>query len=117
MNDPTNPSRNGNVTPEPAPRCLACQGALPPGRARRYCSDRCRQAGWRRRNQPATPVPPLPQPGSPRASSIYECPDCESRYLGTQRCDDCNTFCKKLGTGGACPCCDELITIEELTQP
>jgi hypothetical protein len=37
--------------------------------------------------------------------------------LGQQRCEDCNTFCTRLGTGGLCPCCQEVITLDELLQP
>jgi len=27
---------------------------------------------------------------------------------------DCQLFCRRLGTGGHSPCCEELITLEEL---
>ena len=116
MTQPQTPSRNGYVTPIPPPRCLACDQTMPTGRARRYCSDRCRQTGWRRRNQADKPATPLPERGSRRTNTVYECPECESRYLGEQRCDDCSTFCRKVGVGGPCKCCDELITIDELLQ-
>jgi len=33
---------------------------------------------------------------------------------GQQRCDDCNTFGRRLGEGGHCPACSEIITIKEL---
>jgi hypothetical protein len=51
---------------------------------------------------------------APRESVVYECPSCETRYLGEQRCGDCNVFCRRLGSGGLCPCCDEPVTIAEL---
>ena len=46
---------------------------------------------------------------------VYECPQCETRYLGTQRCEDCNTWCRRLGPGGTCPHCDELVAHTDLT--
>ncbi len=42
---------------------------------------------------------------------VYACPDCETRYLGVQRC---NRFCRRLGVGGSCPGCDDILTLEEL---
>jgi hypothetical protein len=48
------------------------------------------------------------------AHTLYECPSCGARYLGTQRCPDCHRFCRALGTGGACPHCDELLLTDEL---
>lgn len=83
---------------------------VPTGRAR-HCSTRCRQAAWRRqRAAPALPVVTRPD-------VVYSCPDCEARYLGQQRCDDCNTWCRRLGPGGPCPCCDEPISVTELLGP
>ena len=108
---------NGDVTAQLANGCLACTGPLPAGRVRRYCSDRCRQAGWRRRNQTqASSATTLPEPTSRRTGTIYVCPECDTRYLGQNRCADCNTFCQRLGPGGTCHGCDELITMEELMR-
>lgn len=50
----------------------------------------------------------------PRAETIYECPGCEARYLGEQRCAECNLFCRSLGPGGECPRCGEPIAISDL---
>ena len=36
------------------------------------------------------------------------------RYLGTQRCEDCNTWCRRLGPGGPCPHCDDLVAVQDL---
>lgn len=107
------PPRNGTVTA----RCGACDGPLPAGRTRRWCSDACRQAAWRRRHAPPpTPVElPLAQPR--RAVTVYQCPECDTRVLGAQRCQDCATFMHRIGPGGLCPCCGEPITIDELLQP
>ncbi len=107
-------SRNGSVTDS----CLVCGECLPAGRPRTTCSDRCRQAAWRRRHQPSPPViEALPAFGPAKAHTVYECPACDTRYLGDQRCDDCNTWCRRLGPGGLCPCCDEPVTIGELLGP
>jgi hypothetical protein len=107
------PPRNATVTA----RCALCNETLPPGRPRQWCSDACRQAAWRRRNQPAAPTRAPVPPSRPRKpSTVYECPDCETRYLGEQRCEDCAKFMRRLGPGGLCPCCDEPITFQELTD-
>ena len=52
---------------------------------RRWCSDACRQSAWRRRRAAPRPTQPA------KIDTVYECPQCQTRYLGTQRCDDCNT--------------------------
>jgi len=112
---PTTPSpiplRDVSVTPPTG--CLACGQPLPPGRSRRYCSPACKQAGYRRRNQPA-PTPALPARRSRREGTVYACGECEQRYLGEQWCGDCHRPCSRLGPGGSCPCCEELITVAEL---
>jgi hypothetical protein len=51
------------------------------------------------------------------AQTIYECPACEARYLGARRCPDCNLMCRKLGPGGCCVHCDELVLVAELLDP
>ena len=106
------PSRDDGVTIR---TCPACGRAFTPSGRRRHCSDACRQAAWRRRHAPATPVPPLPPPRRKRAITVYECGQCGARALGTQQCQDCHTFMTAAGIGGHCPCCDELITVTELT--
>jgi hypothetical protein len=45
---------------------------------------------------------------------VYECSSCEQRYLGSRRCQECNLFCRNLGTGGACASCDQIVTVAEL---
>ena len=58
-------------------------------------------------------------PGQPpprqRTTSVYECPVCSQRYLGEQRCTDCNVFCRRLGAGGECPHCGDPVTITDIT--
>ena len=52
-----------------------------------------------------------------KAATVYQCPLCEERYLGDQYCPNCGTFCRRLGPGGSCPCCDEAIAVTELLSP
>jgi len=106
------PSRNGTVTA----RCAACDRPLPAGRTRQWCSDACRQAGWRRRHSPPSPPVDLPAAAPRRAGTVYQYPECDTRLLGVQRCEDCGTFMRRLGPGGLTPCCDEPVTIDELLE-
>jgi hypothetical protein len=71
--------------------------------------------------QRQTPVVPLPACAVGAGAgvlqvggTVYQCPDCQSRLLGEQRCEDCATCMARLGPGGICPCCDEPITFDEL---
>ena len=108
------PSRNDNRNDTAA--CPACGQPFTLSGRRRWCSDACRQAAWRRRHparQPADAGPPPPRPA--RERTVYECPDCGARYLGRQRCDDCGTFCRRIGPGGHCPHCDEPVAVSDLT--
>lgn len=102
-----NPVRNVSVTDA----CGVCGGPLPAGRSRRWCSDACRQAAFRIRRAAPLPVQPA------KADTVYECPECEVRYLGAQRCDDCNCWCRRLGPGGPCPHCDELVVLSDFLRP
>lgn len=101
------PQRNVGVT-TPCPMCGV--PFTPRGRPQ-VCSAACRQARFRRRH--AVSVPTLPRWGA-RAATIHECPSCETRYLGGQRCPACRIFGRKLGPGGACPHCDEPILLADL---
>jgi hypothetical protein len=111
---PEIPSRDGTVT---AAACPICAAPLPPGRPRRWCSPRCRQTAYRRRNAPAptaVAAPPNPMPAT--ATGVYECPGCGERLAGQSRCPDCNLYARRLGTGGHCPACGDIVTIEELLE-
>jgi hypothetical protein len=104
---PRNESRNDTAA------CPACGQPFTRAGRRRWCSAACRQAAWRHRH----PAPPaaLPPPRHPaRDTTIYQCPDCQERYLGQQRCDDCGTFCHRIGPGGPCPHCDEPVATSDL---
>ena len=111
-------SRDGSAPPPADRRCPLCTAALPSSRAR-YCSAACRQAAYRRRQHaPAVQADALTAQlrrlGQLVAQTVYECSGCGQRSLGARRCDECRLFCRKLGLGGACPGCDELILIAEL---
>ncbi|MDQ3700279.1 MAG: hypothetical protein M3442_05090 [Chloroflexota bacterium] len=112
------PYRNDGVTipAVPAPPaltvpCPRCGRPFVPVGRQRFCSSACRQAAWRRRH-PA-PLPALAA-RTPRPATVYECPACGTRYLGEQRCPDCNVFCRRLGAGGRCPHCDEPVALVDL---
>ena len=93
--------------------CPYCGRTFQPVGRQQVCSPACRQALWRRRHTAA--VPALPH-HSPRSATVYCCPECETRYLGQQRCEDCGVFCRRLGPGGRCPQCDEPVTFQDLLQ-
>lgn len=105
------PSRNDGVTVP----CPVCGAPVAPNGRRRYCSDACRQAGHRRRHDRPSGPPELPPRRARRPVTVYVCPACDGRYLGSQRCPECNLFCAAAGTGGCCPECDSPVAYKELT--
>lgn len=83
----------------------------------RFCSPACTQKAFRLRHQePIQPPAPLPQQ-LPMAVKVYQCPACETRYLGQQRCPECGVFCKLLGPGGECPHCGEPVAVSDFDLP
>jgi hypothetical protein len=88
--------------------CEQCGAGFTPVGRRRWCSDACRQSAWRRRRAAPRPTQPA------KIDTVYECPQCQTRYLGVQRCQDCNTWCRRLGPGGPCPHCDDLVAVTDL---
>ena len=90
--------------------CGHCGALFAPTGRRRWCSDACRQAAFRTRRAAPRPAQPA------KADTVYACPSCEARYLGEQRCPDCNVFCRSLGAGGPCPHCDEAVAITDLVN-
>jgi hypothetical protein len=91
--------------------CVICGTTFRPVGRQRFDKPACRQAAWRRRH-------PIPFPSVParvtRHRTVYQCPVCESRYLGEQFCADCAQFCRRVGAGGPCPACDEPVAIIDL---
>ena len=94
--------------------CAVCGTAFAQQGRGTYCSSACRQVAYRWRRSAARRAVPTQHP---LLAVIYECPDCEQRYLGDQRCPDCNLFCRRVDIGGACPSCDELVALTDLAQP
>jgi hypothetical protein len=115
---PHGPSRDDSVT-----TCPTCHQALGVVVGRqRYCSAACRQRAYRSRhphhgNGAARVVSGavIDATKATAATVVSQCPECDERSLGVQRCTDCNTFTTRIGAGGTCPCCDEIITLDELT--
>jgi hypothetical protein len=66
------------------PACPVCGTPFTRAGRRRYCTDACRQAAWRRcAGPPPGPlVPPARRPR--RQGTIYQCTDCDTRYLASQ---------------------------------
>ncbi len=58
---------------------------------------------------------PTSRPNITGPGTIYECPECETRYLNERRCPDCGLFTRRVGNGGNCPHCDEPIAISDLS--
>jgi hypothetical protein len=107
---PDTPLRHDAVT-IPCPRCAT---PFTPAGKRRYCSDACKAAAYRRRTHTAVAPVVLP-PARPRKPiTVYECDTCGTRALGEQRCDPCGTFMRRIGLGGHCPHCDEPVAITDL---
>jgi hypothetical protein len=101
--------------------CPVCGNDFEPVGRSRQCSQRCRQRAYRlRRHQArqatlaALAVTALRRQRQLVAQTVYQCPACEERYLGERRCSACNLMCRKLGLGGRCAGCDELLTVDDL---
>jgi hypothetical protein len=101
-------------------RCLAC-GTLFEGRGRAlYHSRACQQQAYRlRRGRGREPLlaawaGELREQQALVEQTVYQCVRCEERYLGERRCPTCNLMCRKLGLGGRCAHCDELMLVIEL---
>jgi len=97
--------------------CPNCTTTFTPTRRQRYCTPACRQAAWRTRHPNPSPQPSIMVgPGTTRrAITVYQCTECDNRYLGRQWCQDCNKPCARIDIGGLCPNCDEPITIRDIT--
>src|SRR6266508_2936590 len=97
-------------------RCSMCGVWFAARGRQRWCSAACRQMAFWRRSQPLQRLVPamLRRVGRGRSTIVYACPQCESRTLGTQRCDDCNCFGVRVGVGGLCPHCEEPVALVDL---
>lgn len=109
--------RNASVSGWTERSCPACGLTLVADRRRVWCSDACRQRGFRLRHQPPDLVQVLLLRRTPKTAAVYECPQCQTRYIGSQRCPDCGIFCRPLhGPGGRCPHCDEPVALSDLVD-
>ncbi len=94
--------------------CRACGRTFPAQGRKAYCDDACRQRSFRLRQRPPDEVRLGIATRLPKTAIVYQCPECDARCLGQQRCDDCGVFMRRLGPGGACPHCDEAVAVADL---
>jgi hypothetical protein len=112
---PEHPSRDDIETTSTAPRrCPVCHTPFTPIRRQRYCGETCRKTAWRRRHANPPPTITVPTARPRRDTTVYICPDCDTRYLGQQWCYDCNRPARRVGPGGLCPHCDEPVAVDDL---
>lgn len=114
------PSREASRTAISSFACLICGAALSTAQ-QRYCTRACQQHAYRlRRNQLSGALDlamlraELKRRRQLLQHTVYECPSCEARLLGDQRCADCNTFARVVGIGGTCPECDAVVLLTDL---
>lgn len=113
ITQPETPSCHDTVTMN----CPICQRTYTPTGRQKFCSDACRAAAYRRRRdaRPAASVI-VPKSKPRRPITVYECDTCGQRALGVQRCDDCQTWMRKIGIGGSCPNCDSPVAVAEIVS-
>ncbi len=107
-------------SPPPLGVCPVCARTFPIDGRGIYCEPKCRQRAYRLRqgkaNRPMLTdlAAELRREHRLIAQTVYECPSCEERFLGSRRCDDCNLWCRKVGIGGPCSGCDDVLTVSDL---
>jgi hypothetical protein len=105
---------------QPLATCPVCGTEFQSVGRGRFCKPRCRQTAYRLRHRQvdrtslADIAERLRQEHRLIAQTVYECSTCQQRLLGERRCSSCNLMCRKVGTGGECAGCGELVTIGEL---
>lgn len=104
------PSRDDTATMP----CPVCQRPFTPAGRQIYCSTPCRKTAFRRRHQQPLTALAVPTARPRREYTIYECPNCEERFLGEQRCHDCGVFARRVSVGGLCPHCDQPVALKDL---
>ncbi len=114
----TTPATSGHETPSchdsVTMTCPVCQGPFTPVGRQRYCGDACRAAAYRRRRDAGRAPVVVPKNRLRKPITVYECDGCGARAVGGQRCEECQTFMRRVGIGGACPNCEEPVSIEDL---
>ena len=112
------PSREPSRTASASPTCLVCGVALSTPQ-QRYCTRACQQRAYRLRHQQPVRLDlprlraELRRQRTLLQHTVYECPTCQTRTVGDQRCAECNTFTRRIGLGGSCPECDAVILLTE----
>jgi hypothetical protein len=97
-----------------------CTNSFPIDGRGLYCTPRCRQRAYRLRQRQANRPTLIDLVNRLRRErrlidqTVYECSSCQERFLGERRCDSCNLWCRKLGVGGRCSSCDDVLTLSEL---
>ena len=97
------------------PACAMCASTAPTTRIAYEpwcCSACCTDTYALDATRPSSLV--VPRVAHRKPITVYQCDTCGIRALGEQRCEDCTTFMRKVGIGGRCPCCEDLITVAEL---
>ena len=99
--------------------CPICQRSFRRVGRRLYCTPSCRQQAFRFRHRQPNSVLLTDLTHALRrqkhlvGQTVYECPTCNERLPGQRRCDQCNLMCRKVGLGGRCSECDDIMTVAE----
>jgi hypothetical protein len=112
------PSHEPSHTAISSSACTICGTALRSPQ-QRYCTRACQQRAYRLRHQPSCLDLTLVGAELKRRRqllqhTVYECPTCEARSVGHQRCAECNTFGRRIGFGANCPDCDAVLVLTDL---
>ncbi|MDQ2710442.1 MAG: hypothetical protein M3Z25_23740 [Actinomycetota bacterium] len=94
--------------------CPVCGTPFTPIRRQRFCRPACRQTAYRRAHQPEPPPVTVPAARTRTETTIYQCGQCDQRYLAEQWCHDCHRPCIRVGPGGECPHCNEPVAVTDL---
>jgi hypothetical protein len=94
--------------------CPVCQRHFIPAGRQTYCDTSCRKTAFRRRHQQPLAGIAIPAARPRRDFTIYECPNCDERFHGEQRCQSCGVFARRVGIGGPCPHCDQPVAVNDL---
>lgn len=113
---PSRDDRRDDTNRLPQGRCSSCCAAFTPTGRQAYCSPACRQRAYRQRSIRSDTQAAMSATSAQtrRDVTIYQCPECEEVFLGEQWCPNCQRPCRRLGLGGACPHCDEPVTVDQL---
>jgi hypothetical protein len=113
-------SRYPSTSPSPTTRTCPVCGRTPPSSRSVYCTPAHKQFAYRLRHPRLASVDPvvlrkqLQRQQLLLAHTVYECAQCDERYLGERRCSSCQLYCRALGLGGQCEDCDHIMLLTEL---